>query len=934
MKVHQIITGIILTLLFGMGQVSARTADNSTIYDKIENAILDADFTRMDELVRYLDRLIADTPESDYTEAISLNEASGLLYHHLGYQKKGHEAFMQCWNLAERYAPDDTGLRQRILFGILITSSDIIKDIARNIDYLKDSGNSYYNRFNMGFNYGFYQVYDGAIEKFLEAADLCSAEINNRWARLVYTLTAEKLCEVYTKSGEYDIALANSEDFQKIADQKIGENSYFHITSEIDRSRIYLLLGNLPKAQESLKKASSILLEKTSSATGLNAEIFELQGDIAYELKDYQSAYDSFEKARASLVTLEQETVPVMTKEMTTLYKMGRIEECDAICDEIDVLIDKYKNPVHHAEQVHQFSMRLIDEKFNALAIDLLKTALEELEDTFGDYDSVLKVKNALGGAHITVGDYNSAIELYKEVIRQEKKRAHDIFAFLPERQRELYWKKKEPLMENIFRLNQEGTVTAGYGSVFENRKDNKSLSSPVLYDASLLNKGLLLETFLNMQRTILSSGDQELIDAFNELRKLMGSDPARADMLEQTIISRLGSYGDYMDFTHISWKDIHDSLREGEAAIEFVVSKSNRMSYYSAEVLRKEYDSPKHVFLFAQKEEDTSMNRMDIYEKNTLYKKIWGKLEDHLKGCRDIYFAPVGEFYRIGIEYLPVNDSVRINDRFNIYRLSSTKSLVRRNDTQSVDLSSATLYGGLDYNLDGESMEYYAYTVHESVKRGPAVDLYNSMSLKDINWGYLRGTAEEVTNISGILGGMDCTTTVYMGGEGVEESFKILNDNSPEVIHIATHGFILEPSNDISISTGLVFAGANNYGKSGRPAVEGIDDGLLTSREIAEMNLTGAELVVLSACQTGAGQISGEGVFGLQRGFKKASAKTLLMSLWEVDDRATNELMTKFYSCLASGMDKHTALHHAQDHVKATCGPDPKLWAGFILLD
>ena len=104
MKVHQIITGIILTLLFGMGQVSARTADNSTIYDKIENAILDADFTRMDELVRYLDRLIADTPESDYTEAISLNEASGLLYHHLGYQKKGHEAFMQCWNLAERYA--------------------------------------------------------------------------------------------------------------------------------------------------------------------------------------------------------------------------------------------------------------------------------------------------------------------------------------------------------------------------------------------------------------------------------------------------------------------------------------------------------------------------------------------------------------------------------------------------------------------------------------------------------------------------------------------------------------------------------------------------------------------------------------------------------------------------------------------------------------
>ena len=99
-------------------------------------------------------------------------------------------------------------------------------------------------------------------------------------------------------------------------------------------------------------------------------------------------------------------------------------------------------------------------------------------------------------------------------------------------------------------------------------------------------------------------------------------------------------------------------------------------------------------------------------------------------------------------------------------------------------------------------------------------------------------------------------------------------------------------------------------------------------------MNLTGAELVVLSACQTGVGEISGEGVFGLQRGFKKACAETLLMSLWEVDDNATNELMTRFYSGLASGLDKHEALHEAQNHVMQTCGQDPSLWAGFILLD
>ena len=543
-------------------------------------------------------------------------------------------------------------------------------------------------------------------------------------------------------------------------------------------------------------------------------------------------------------------------------------------------------------------------------------------------------MKNALGAAYIKAGDYENAVALYRDIIRDEKKRAHDIFAFLPEGQRELYWKMKEPLMNNIFRLNQEGTVTAARGTVFEVSKGKSDLTSSILYDASLLNKGLLLEAFLNMQRTIMSSGDQELIDAFEELRRLKGSDPERAEELEKTLIEKTNSYGDYMDFTRIGWQDVRDNLEENEAAIEFVVSETDEVSYYSAEILRKGYDQPQHVFLFAQKNEDTTLKKMSVYDNDRLYKKTWGKIEKYLEGCSDVYFAPVGEFYRIGMEYLPVNDSVRVNDVYDMHRLSSTKSLAgRKKDTNAMKIASAALYGGLDYNLDSENMEYYAYTIQTGMRGSPSVNLSNTRNIQDMSWGYLRGTAEEVTGISGILEDMKCRTDLYTGGEGVEESFKMLDDKSPQVIHVATHGFFFEPSSDISVSTGLVFAGANNYGKSGN-VIEGIDDGLLTSKEIAEMNLTGAELVVLSACQTGVGEISGEGVFGLQRGFKKACAETLLMSLWEVDDNATNELMTRFYSGLASGLDKHDALHKAQDHVMQTCGPDPSLWAGFILLD
>ena len=151
------------------------------------------------------------------------------------------------------------------------------------------------------------------------------------------------------------------------------------------------------------------------------------------------------------------------------------------------------------------------------------------------------------------------------------------------------------------------------------------------------------------------------------------------------------------------------------------------------------------------------------------------------------------------------------------------------------------------------------------------------------------------------------------------------------------------------------------------------MEDGILTAREAAMMDLRGTELVVLSACQTGLGEVSGEGVFGLQRGFKKAGVKALLMSLWKVDDEATSMLMREFYNnCLTKGLDFQRSLHEAQRTVREyeceveveESGEDgllidrlnnasddvkepavvrkekvrkfqnPRYWAGFVLLD
>ena len=191
----------------------------------------------------------------------------------------------------------------------------------------------------------------------------------------------------------------------------------------------------------------------------------------------------------------------------------------------------------------------------------------------------------------------------------------------------------------------------------------------------------------------------------------------------------------------------------------------------------------------------------------------------------------------------------------------------------------------------------------------------------------------------------------------GTEESFKSLSGDSIRLLHIATHGFYYTPeeidsmsydfiqidkyvatAEDKSLSrSGLLMSGANHI-LEGENIPDNVEDGILTAKEISGVDLQGLDLVVLSACQTGLGDISqGEGVFGLQRGFKKAGANSILMSLWEVNDEATQILMTQFYKNLVSGQSKRQSLQSAQRYLReynAGQYNKPEYWAAFILLD
>ena len=194
----------------------------------------------------------------------------------------------------------------------------------------------------------------------------------------------------------------------------------------------------------------------------------------------------------------------------------------------------------------------------------------------------------------------------------------------------------------------------------------------------------------------------------------------------------------------------------------------------------------------------------------------------------------------------------------------------------------------------------------------------------------------------------------LYKGKKGTESSFKALDGKHTRLIHIGTHGFYVDNDNDDTYSiltrnsqnsvnledrslkqSGLYMAGAENV-LNNETLPEGVDDGVLTSQEVSILDLNGLDMVCLSACQTAQGRITGDGVFGLQRGFKKAGANSIIMSLWDANDDATCMLMTEFYrNWIGQGKSKHKALELAKEAVRKHPGwEDPKYWAAFILLD
>lgn len=577
---------------------------------------------------------------------------------------------------------------------------------------------------------------------------------------------------------------------------------------------------------------------------------------------------------------------------------------------------------------------------------------------------------------------YHKALDLQTQVVRNN-------FSYLSSSEREKNWNKNNyvfrisPLFINIDDSINPQLLTDIYNSQLFTR-------------GILLSSEIDFRKLLNATSPEVLSEFDKMMSLREQLQKHYSSNDVKAqqsipqlrkeiETMEHRIVRKCKEYGDFTQNLSLTVDSIEAHLQPSEVAVEIIDApirfRDQDDHLYMALILRKGDKHPVVRKLFRQKQlEELGYNgsipqllsgsfgnaekwQNSIYSDERLGKLVWQAIFDAVPPQSHIYFSPTSIFYQWGIEYLPYDGQQRACDVHPITRLSSTKLLAQhRSSPASYEQTRAVIFGGMDYGMSVDDMQSFLsdeevaetnvqYLALAQAQEIEQVTRTVEASLRDANSiTNLQGAEEEAQAIYDMFTEHNVAAKLYTYS-GLEERFKQLSGQHINLLHVATHGFSMHPLTSQRATTilgisqmqdadnslcysGLFFSGCNNVLST--PPVrlpEGMENGVLTSQEIAELNLQGLELAVLSACQTGLGEVSEDGVIGLQRGFKKAGAQTLVISLWSVDDAATQLMMTTFYRAMMGGDSRQAAFRKAQDAVRKQY-PHPHYWAPFIFLD
>lgn len=455
------------------------------------------------------------------------------------------------------------------------------------------------------------------------------------------------------------------------------------------------------------------------------------------------------------------------------------------------------------------------------------------------------------------------AAAVYKSYFKAEKDYVRHNFSKMTEQARLDFWLKENPLVSEMFVL---GNAEASF-----------------LYDVALFRRNIAL----------MGSATAKQPEKINALLEHSRSSVA-SKLLPHEAAAEFVCYEDFL-----SGDSVYAALVCGRTTTKYVpIAKKNDIHGY-----RVANTSLQNAVCggarFAQA----------IYTDSMLAQKVWALLCDALpKDTRRLYFAPEGIFQMLGIEYLPYAPLAKIE----LHRVSSTDRI----HCVEVPFAGKTLVvGGLNYSEEDKRTGVADSTTGNQTAYRMAMKLCGrALSFKN-----LPATIPEADTVAHIMG------TVYDKLMWEDELKKSMGNY--QVVHLATHGYSLQVSldrpsafmrdsmrHDNSLwACGIALTGANVEGMS-----EKAEDGLLSAREVCDLNLSKVRFVTLSACQTAQGVVSDEGPAGMLRALKKAGAGTIIATLWAVNDKSTRLFMKAFYEAWhTEHKDVHAAFKQAQRFVR-----------------
>ena len=778
----------------------------------------------------------------------------------------------------------------------------------------------------------------------------------------------KRLQECYLHVGEYSKAekigsdfLSLNPDFSKEKNKKLLQLSLeiFHAVAARDLFRLYEKMGDHEKQLEMYK----ILKENNRKAS-------------------FHKAYEILEE--------EGYKLPQVDEEYSDLFSIKHNLKYDIICgmylENPDAAIDSLKHYIHEVWQVPCFKSslkltfvnRLIswylekNDIFHAQAMLLnginIVPAINKEEDLdpLGDFAEYCYILH----------DYKNARRFMNVYMRfMDKYYSEEDLAYLLAEARIIKYQNEES-SERIDRLihccrGLRTQISKNFAGMTTSQQEyfSQKLKEPFSYALALLeehpnneklvelcfenevfNRGLLMRTDALLRNTLINSSDTTLLNDYEQYiafkQELIARDEvvgpgnfARRMYLKQKIselekdLSVKCSEFARSNYSDIRVADIKSSLSREESLITYVEMPGKHGSSLGAFLLNK-----KDGLLFLQmcsSEELSSLaeiartNIPGLCVDNKAYHYLFEKLASKIDSKGNVVYSPAGIVHRIPLMALFIDENTTIGDKYNLRALANPIDLYKKGTKKDFEIEQmkVALWGGIDYGM--------ADSENENVVKTRAV-------LRGDNLIYLPGSLSEVDNISRMLKGKVGSVTPHTGNNATESSFK-REASSADIIHVSTHGFFNEDMEHEHSSTmhnsGLFFANANAAWKDDYKPLSfqmGYEDGILRADEIETQNLASCELVVLSACETGLGEIKGdEGVYGLQRAFKLAGANNILMSLWSVPDAATEELMRRFYEFLLSGKDIDKAFYSAQKSMKDSKNPiyGVRDWGGFVLL-